>query len=108
MTNQSRKCVLTTLWTLLLTAIGPSLLLAQLPLQKPSLERNGLIINSVGPIALAPDGKLLASGSVDGVIKLWDMATGKMVKSMPPTGRIITSLGFSPNGELLGILTQEK
>jgi WD40 repeat protein len=41
----------------------------------------------VDAIAFSPDGKTLASGSWDHSVKLWDVATGKEIRSFPRTIR---------------------
>jgi WD40 repeat protein len=57
----------------------------------------------VDTIAYSPDGKLLASGSVNGELRLWDATTGKLVRAfVSPTGGAVTyAIAFSPDGELL-------
>ena len=50
--------------------------------------------NSIYALAFSPDGKTLASGSMDQTVKLWDMATGKLRETIVP-GETGTSLGIS-------------
>ena len=62
----------------------------------------------IGSVAFSPDGRLLASGSNDDVIKLWDVRTGKYLRSFfdshgsdwvafSPDGRMLASAGGSPS-----------
>ena len=40
--------------------------------------------NSIPALAFSPDGKTLASGSMDQTVKLWDTATGKLRETIVP------------------------
>jgi WD40 repeat protein/serine/threonine protein kinase len=57
-------------------------------------------------VAFSPDSKLLASGSNDQSVRLWDVATGKTVQTLgharpgDNSGRV-TAVSFSPDGHCL-------
>ena len=63
----------------------------------------------VTSVAFSPDGTLLASGDVDGDVRLWAVDTGDLQDtlsgSLPIFGvsRIVRSIAFSPNGNIIAV-----
>jgi WD40 repeat protein len=55
--------------------------------------------NHVHAVAYRPDGKLLATGGMDGTIRVWDPASGKLVRML--VGNPVSSLSWSKDGMIL-------
>ena len=61
-------------------------------------------------LAYSPDGKSLAAGGTrvntgnnptSGVLELWDVSSGQLIKSLPTASSSVNSVAFSPDGTLL-------
>src|SRR5271168_5660276 len=56
---------------------------------------------TVTSIAFSPDGRVLASGSFDRTIKLWDVSSGKEIGALPGHDGEVFSIAWSPDGRTL-------
>jgi WD40 repeat protein len=52
-------------------------------------------------VAFSPDGKRLASGSMDQTVKVWDAATGQETLTLKGHTGPVYSVAFSPDGKRL-------
>ena len=53
--------------------------------------------NGIGSVAFSPDATRLASGSADQTVRIWDVATGEHLRTLPCDGQV-WSVVFSPDG----------
>lgn len=68
-------------------------------ISNPSTNSNGdLYIRSV---CFSPDGKLLATGAEDKLIRIWDLSTKRIIKILRGHEQDIYSLDFFPDGDRL-------
>ncbi len=56
--------------------------------------------DAIWALAFSPDGRILASGSSDGMHKLWDVASGNLLWWVRHTS-YVNRLAFSPDGRIL-------
>jgi WD40 repeat protein len=55
--------------------------------------------SAVVSVAYSPDGKLIASGSWDQTVRVWNAATGTLQHTLTGHNRSVYSVGFSPDGK---------
>ena len=61
----------------------------------------------VNSVAFSPDGKTIASGSWDDTIKLWEVSTGKLIKTLTGHASLVNSVAFSPDGKTIASGSQD-
>ena len=53
---------------------------------------------SVNALALSPDGRFLVSGSEDVTLKIWDTATGNVLRTLSGHDQPVLAAAISPDG----------
>ncbi|MBH8572124.1 serine/threonine protein kinase [Nostocaceae cyanobacterium CENA369] len=65
-------------------------------------------LSSVNTLSISPDSNILASGSDDKIIRLWDLNRRKLFANLSGHSQAITSVAFNPNGEILATASDDK
>jgi WD40 repeat protein/tRNA A-37 threonylcarbamoyl transferase component Bud32 len=64
--------------------------------------------NGVESVSFSPDGKYLASGSRDGIIKLWNVSDGSLIRTFEGHNDSVHSVSFSPDGRYIASGSDDK
>ncbi len=65
-------------------------------------------LTSILTLAFSPNGKLLATGDVNGEIHLWDIATGEPILSCKGHAGWVHGIAFSHDGKMLGSASSDQ
>lgn len=74
------------------------------PLKRKLLAHNEPVIS----VAFSPAGKLLASAGANNQIKLWEVESGLLLRTLNDKQETVTRIAFSPDGKLLASGSKEK
>ena len=77
-------------------------------LNNPELVFNSVHSAIIYSVAYSPDGKYLASGSGDKTIKLWEVETGRLLRTLTGHTGDVYSVSYSPNGVYLASSSSDK
>src|SRR5687767_11701557 len=68
---------------------------------KPELVIQAGHTKPINAVAFSPDGRWLASGGKDDTIKIWDIATGHVLRTLYAHSSNVNALAVSPDGKFL-------
>jgi hypothetical protein len=68
---------------------------------EPSAVQRMRHSDSVTGVTFSPDGQLLATGSLDSSVRIWEVASGRTRKVIGHRGLAVFAVAFSPDGQLL-------
>ncbi len=97
-------CQTSTSWRICFLPFAVCFFLFSTPMafaQKPELVVQTGHTSQINAVAFSPDGKVLASAGGDGAVKLWDVRTGKEIRSVAGHSPDASALAFSPAKPIL-------
>ncbi len=66
------------------------------------------IFSSVRSVIFSPDGKLLATGDTDGIVRLWEASSFREILTCKGHNNVVDSVAFSPDGKILASGSYDK
>lgn len=102
--SQTRLTILSTLYSFAYNLQSPETYRSEKDELSVFVHEHGLFsdhMSAVTSVAISPDGKIIASASSDGWIKIWDPGFEKNIQSLDAHQSPIRSITFSPDGNML-------
>lgn len=93
-----RRAVEAAIVAALLAPASPSVVAQTPPLPRAELVLQTGHTGSVNALALSPDGRFLVSGSEDLTLKIWDTATGNVLRTLSGHDQEVLAAAISPDG----------
>jgi WD40 repeat protein len=62
----------------------------------------------VRAVAFSPDGSLIASGSEDHMVRIWQLTTGRLVRRLEGHSSAVTAVAFSPDGSSIASASNDR
>ena len=64
-----------------------------------AIQEPETIDSGVTSVAISPDARLVAAGSLDTIVRIWDVATGQLVERLRGHKDSVYSVAFTPDGK---------
>jgi WD40 repeat protein len=64
--------------------------------------------DGISPLALSPDGTMLASGGYDRTARLWRVSDGRQVRALQGHGGTVWTLAWSPDGQWIATAGEDR
>ncbi len=64
--------------------------------------------DAVRSVVFSPDGKLLATASIDKTVKIWDAETGQEIRTLSGHTDWVNAAAFSPDGKFIASASRDK
>ena len=64
--------------------------------------------HGVWAVAFSPDGSMLASGGAERLVRMWDIETGRLLRSLRGHTNDIRAIVFTPDGQALATGSEDR